>query len=136
MNEKKVWVVEEGSYSNYHVVGVFSCRKNAKLIASKINGSTIASRTLDPCVKELNEGLNSYFVWMKRDGEVERCERIDDVSGCDLEGKTYLWKRSKAPAYKGKNDVLNSTVWARDEQHAIKIVNEKRAQMIANRKWK
>ena len=45
--------------------------------------------------------------------------------------------RTKAPAYQGKGvpDCLNATVLARNEKHAIKIVNEKRAQIIAAGEW-
>jgi hypothetical protein len=36
---------------------------------------------------------------------------------------------------KGIPDALQADVWAKNEQHAVKIVNEKRAQMIANGEW-
>jgi len=32
-----VWVVEEGEYSDYRVVGVFSSKENAQLIADAVN---------------------------------------------------------------------------------------------------
>ena len=48
-----------------------------------------------------------------------------------------IWRRSQAPAYVGKNvpDCLHGTVWAKDSTHAIKIMNEKRTQMIAMGEW-
>lgn len=32
-----VWVIEQGEYSDYRVVGVYSSRENAERIAEKIN---------------------------------------------------------------------------------------------------
>lgn len=58
---KTVWVIEQGSYSDYRVVGVFSSEANAKFIADAINvaesydKATIAEWSLDPAVDELPE---------------------------------------------------------------------------------
>jgi hypothetical protein len=34
-----------------------------------------------------------------------------------------------------RRDEMVFTLWARDEQHAVKICNDRRAQMIANGEW-
>ena len=135
---KSVWFVEQGSYSDYRVVGVFSTREKADFVAKTINDrehygdASVDERPLDPFVKELNAGLRMYTVIMSEDGTVERCEydeeRIEESS-------VRLWDRKSAPFYKGKRGVVNAvtaSVWARDDVHAIKIVNERRTQMIAN----
>jgi hypothetical protein len=36
---KTVWVIEQGSYSDYRVVGVFTSRENAKRVADAIIGA-------------------------------------------------------------------------------------------------
>ena len=74
---------------------------------------------------------------MLRDGTVEKINK-QGVSSYDLAGACQIWRRSQAPAYRGTGvqDALDATVWATDEQHAIKIANEKRIQMIAGDKWK
>jgi Fe-S cluster biosynthesis and repair protein YggX len=75
---------------------------------------------------------------MLKDGTTERTDRQDAGIYNVTNMRCFIWKRSKAPAYIGKGieDCLNSTVWAKSEKQAIKIVNEKRLQMIANGEWK
>ena len=136
----KVWVIEQGSYSDYRVVGVFSSRKNAKLVCDSIKDDysepTIAEWTLDPVVKELNAGLTVWLGEMLRDGTVERCVPWE-VSSYEIEGGLDIWRRASVPAYRGKGiqDCLHGKVWAKDEKHAIKIFNEKRTELITLGKW-
>ena len=74
---------------------------------------------------------------MLRDGSTEQVNRRDlSLYGVGDVGHR-IWKRTEAPAYKGKGipDCLMSTVWAKSEDAAVKIVNEHRAQMIASGEW-
>lgn len=140
---QSIFVIEQGEYSDYRVVGVFSSKKGAELVCRAINAgqnyreATVAEWPLDPGVADLSAGRVPFKVWMLRDGTTERVEQ-SGVSSHDLAGSVELWRRSSAPAYrrKGVQDCLNCTVWATDEQHAVKIVNEKRVQMIANGEWR
>lgn len=141
MSKQTVWVVEQGSYSDYSVVGVFSSKENAQQIADKINSysydkATIAEWSLDPGIDELRQGMSPYLVFMLEDGTVERCEPID-VTGYNFPGDVEIWRRSKAPVNRGKDvkDVLQAEVWATDETHAIKITNEHRTRLIATGEW-
>lgn len=139
---KSVWVIEQGQYSDYRVVGVFSSRENAELVAKEINAgetwdkATLAERPLDPVVDDLNAGRKQYRVHMLKDGTTERAERYGLV-GYDIAGEVEVWRRSNAPAYRGKGipDVLVGTVWADSDEHAIKIMNEHRTRMIAEGKF-
>ena len=74
---------------------------------------------------------------MLRDGTVEKVGE-SEASDAKYPGQVGIWKRSTAPAYRGKGvpDVMTATVWARDEKHAVKIVNEYRTEWIASNKWK
>lgn len=137
-----VWVVEQGSYSDYSVCGVFSSEENARLVADAINKNdsdeaTVAEWPLDPAVRELRQGMSQWIVWMHRNGTTERCEAWK-ISSYELGGSVDVWERSKAitTSYAGKPDVLRATVWARNAEHAVKIANEKRTQMIATGEWK
>jgi len=138
---KSVWVIEQGSYSDYRVVGVFSSRKNAQLVMGKITNSydtpSIAQWDIDPCVERINAGLTNWIVTMLRDGTLERCEATG-FSAYHLSDALNIWRRATAPAYKGKGieDCLNGTVWAKNQKHAVKIANEIRTQLIATNKWK
>lgn len=132
---KSIWVVEEGDYSDYRVVGVFSSEANARQIAA-LTGGEVAEWPLDPNIAELNQGLHVYLVQMRKDGTVERRERMQNSGDCLTSIGVSIWRRSQAPAY-GPNtpDVMTAYVWATDETHAIKIVNEHRAEWIASGKW-
>ena len=137
----KVWTIESGQYSDYRVDGIFSTRENAEAVAAKLTSEgkgwhdyRIEERELDPGVEGLREGYGCFVVWMLRDGTVESVRQWEwDISDSTPE----VWRRSQAPINQGKNvpDCLNTTVFARDEQHAIKIANEQRAQLIANNEW-
>lgn len=142
---KTVWVVEQGEYSDYRVVGVFSSKAFAQQIADAINAptedrvwspATIAEWPLNPAVSELRAGFMLFMVWMLEDGTVERCEK-EEVSGYRLAGEVRMWRRTLAPAYAGKGipDLLQATVWAKDGLHAIKIANEHRTRLIASGEW-
>jgi hypothetical protein len=141
-----VWVVEKGSYSDYRVVGVFSSKENAERIRDYINtppedgyiydDATVAEWPLDPGVDALNQGLSRWSVGMLKNGEVERVAPYKYRD--ELRDEMREWEREEALAYRGKGvpNVLSATVWASDEKHAIKIVNEHRIQMLALGQWK
>lgn len=137
---KTIWVIEQGSYSDYRVVGVFTSKKNAEAVKAKMEtyGSwddpTIAEWELDQAVSQINKGYKIFNVYMLINGDVET---ISEQSYFQSHSSFVIWKRTEALAYKGKGvpDCLSATVWARNVKHAVKIVNEKRAQMIANGEW-
>lgn len=139
-----VWVIEQGSYSDYRVVGVYSSAKNAQLVADRLNAgerygddATVAKWPLDPAIAEINAGLSQWLVTMAYDGTVEQV-RPTTSSSYDLGGDLGVWQRTKAPAWKGQpiSDAIHGTTWATDEQHAVKIANERRIQEIASGKMK
>ncbi len=138
-----VWVVEQGEYSDYRVVGVFSSKENAQSIVGAIKAGdhsddlSIAEWPMNPGVDELRKGFKQYLIDMRKDGTTERVEGWD-LSGYELAGSVRMWRRTQAPAYRGnkdKPDVLQAHIWARDEQHAVKIANEHRARLIASGEW-
>ena len=140
-----VWVVEQGDYSDYRVVGIYSSRENAQRIADLINSAedycfddaTVSERNLDPCIEDLNAGRKPFNIVMDYSGNTEsvgECEFFE----YDTYRKLHVWKRTEASAYKDRNinDAISGIVWAADEKHAVKIANEFRARMIAENKIK
>ena len=131
---KSVWVIEDGEYSDYRVVGVFSSKRNAESIQKHVGG-TISQWPLNPAVEELSKGYTNWVGEMLYDGTVER---MDSTGVCQysLGGSISVWPRASAPAYidKGIQDCVHGTVLAKDRKHAIKIFNEHRAQFIASGK--
>lgn len=131
--EKSVWVVERGQYSGYEVVGVFTTEANAQLVADKVDG-TVACWPLDPAADQLSQGRSLWDVVMARNGDVESAQANDYQGLLDEEFK--CWTRPDAPGYEGMaREVLVARVWATDEKHAVKIVNEHRTRLIAESKW-
>jgi hypothetical protein len=146
---KMIYAVSEGSYSDYRVSAIFSTKEKAQEFIDTMKKQSdseyddyndIEEYQLDPPVADLlGRGYSVYRVLMLKNGNVERVERTDNGSyDISSAGQSRIWERTKASAYHGKNveDALDMKVWARDEKAAVKIVNEKRAQMIAMGEWK
>jgi len=138
----KVYAVNSGSYSDYRVNAIFSTKELAEEFMQFIpdddyNG--IEEYELDSKEPDLiRRGYSLWVIHMLKDGTTERVEKREiGIWSVGNVGHS-IWERTKAPAYKGKGilDILTSTVWAKTEEQAIKIVNEHRAQMIARGEWK
>jgi len=125
----KVYIITQGSYSDYHICGVYSDLKTAKKIArlylsdnDKYHNSSlvIEEYELDE-YQDIPDNYSSYFIRMTRDGNVTEIRKKDlnyfRGYGFDING------------------FLHNTVIAKDEKHAIKIMNELRIDLIANNKW-
>lgn len=130
-----VYMVAAGCYSDYHVVGIFSSKKNAKMFISEVydggGGKAIITRMpLNPHIDDINNGLKLYFVTMDIDGNTEKIEE----SKCAYYDDDHLrvWKKTKANFWRKVSiaDVVTGAVWAKDEKHAIKIANEFRTGAI------
>lgn len=146
---KTIYAVSSGSYSDYRINALFSTRENAQAFIDAIQGqgreypedfNSIEEYELDPPTADLlKRGYSVWDVLMLRDGTVERVDRSDNSLYSVQDAPTYrIWGRTKAPAYKGTGtpDGLQAGVWAKSEKAAVKIVNEKRAEMIASGEWK
>ena len=139
---KTVYAVTAGSYSDYRIVALFSTKERAEeFIAAmtkpdgynELNG--IEEFELDPQTADMiRRGYSVWYVQMLIDGNTERCERTNtDLYNVGEVGHR-IWDRANAPAYKGRGipNILMSHVWAKSEAAALKIVNEKRLEMIAS----
>ncbi len=139
----QIFVISSGSYSDYRINAIFSSNKLAREYMAAVKNSDyndIEVYELDPPAADLIK--RGYYVWnvlMLHDGTTERVDRTkNDYYDVEDVPRHHVWERTKAPAYKGKGipDALDSRVWAKTEQQAVKIVNEKRVQMIADGRWK
>lgn len=139
---KTVYAVNSGSYSDYSVDAMFSTKKLAEEFMKVVKNNDyneIQEFQLDPPTVDLiKRGYSVWRVLMLIDGSTERVDRTEnELYDVGSPPSHHIWKRTEAPAYKGKSipDALDSRVWAKTEKHAIKIVNEKRVQMIAMNEW-
>jgi len=121
-----VYVVTQGEYSSYKILSVFSERSVAQAFIEQPmrfgwGDARIEEYQLDEFAAQMREGLTLWRVVMDRGGNVKEAEVSD----------SYYLHSSDRPW--GANVEL--LAWATDEQHAIKIANDRRAQMIANGDW-
>ena len=125
----KVYLIECGAYSDYHIYAVVSTEEKAiQFVANRSTHTDIGYTEFEvdeiPIMPE-----RSIQVVMDREGDVVRItRREDDVISDRIEW--YYWN------WKGKQDPLMAiNVFTEDEQRAIKVANEKRAQLIATDGW-
>jgi hypothetical protein len=140
MPQKFIWVIEDGSYSDHHLVGVYTTKRKADYIA-RVCGGDVSRVPLDPGYAEIRAGLSIWTLFMLRDGTVKELRAAGNKSA---QGSTAAlfgngrskWDRTNIEARWGECPILQAAVWARDARHAIKVANEFRSRMIASGEWK
>lgn len=133
-----VYLVSSGEYSDYGIRAVFSTKELAELYIQSLGdpqGYTekmmIEEYPLDENEAHIRDGFHPYQVRMERDGTTTKI-RLDTwdasvASTVSLVDGRY-WRET------GRKELWVSCV-AKDEQHAVKIANEKRIQLIATGAW-
>lgn len=129
-----IWVIEDGSYSDYRVVGVFSSESNALGMAAALGlePDSVSQWRLDPGVEHLNEGRTLWKVAMSATGEVKKVARAEDSRLSDVPDSPEFQLYGYTS---GLGLTLHATTWAADAAHAVKITNEHRIQLRAQGKW-
>lgn len=148
------YVVTEGEYSSFCVIGVFLDKTLAEETA-KFRGTTnsIEEYVIDEPLPEWHDGRTLWSMWMLPDGTVEvvwpdDTEKVIDESGIEeneLDPRCYrFWidpvakirsvdpQRVRRPILVGRQVV---SVLAVDVDHAVKIAGEKRSQLVAAGLW-
>jgi|GEM_PF-5609905 len=121
----KVFVVEFGAYSDRYVYGVFSTEERARIAAAP-NGD-VTEYQLDEAFDLYDKGLRAFDVAIAYDGTIKGISNLDYRAGTSTQSR-LLASGSYANL---RWDSLSVTTWAKDEQHAAKIANEHRAEVIA-----
>ena len=117
----KHYVVTRGEYSDYRIVAVCSDRSVAEKIAERINREV----TYEMCNieeyedgKPIDETLTAYFVNFEK-GTVRE-------DGIEYAVKGTHWDKKDGT-------IWGMYVFAKDEEHAMKIASDKRAMLMAQR---
>jgi hypothetical protein len=112
-----IYVLTEGSYSDYHIVGVYSTKELAEEAQSLYNSSQIEEYDLDN-IPEHPPGMSAWFVVIS-DG------KLDGIYASQVSPFDQTVPRESE--YKYPNGRTNYTVycWAVDEDHAKKIALDK-----------
>lgn len=124
-----VYLASSGSYSEYGVRGVFSSKENAEKFMAALPGddwNDVENFTLDAGVSQSDAGLLSLRVAMDAaTGDGAWVERDSCPSGKVDPGRFYAAHRGRPVR------AFVVSVWARDEEHAVKIANERREMLLA-----
>ena len=121
-----IYLVTQGRYSDYSVVGAFSDYAKALDLSVILSAARVETYELDKYVEVAERGLVPIEVLMSENGDSDayRWENLDYPEG----GSASIVADSDGP-------YLQCHCWARDEEHAVKIANEIRAQIIASNNW-
>lgn len=125
-NMKTIYLVTHGDYSDYGVLGVFSSKAKAELAQKLWAADSIAEFELDEMPKH-PRGKFWYCVTMDAAGNT-------GYGGVKIENATGAHNKEYEPY--GSDDLICFYMWAKDGTHAVKIANERRAQLIALNLWK
>lgn len=142
----KIYLVTEGSYSAYTVLGAYSTKEQAEA-AKDCYATTnpIEEYELNAPLPDHAPGTRMYRVDMKRNGDVVACvhdymKERSDLAGVGWPVKSHLRADgSRIPWFTEDSQCqvayFSFRLWAVDEQAAIKIANERRLALIANGDW-
>lgn len=125
---EKVYLISRGEYSDYRVVGAFSTLEKAQQFIKEANeAENSTTYKINDEIEELNvdsltipKDLHPFTVYFKKD---TICGIEPDYVE-DMKTSLEQWGIGK-----------KLSCWAKDEQHAAKIANEIKAQLIALNQW-
>ena len=123
----KVYMVTDGSYSDYMVLGIYSTKAKAERAKVLFN----ADNDVDPIEMDVTPrvppGMLKWLVKMDRNGNTKGVYR----ENCEYTAShASVWK-----SYDSDEAYMQARVWAKDEEHAVKIANEWRTRIVANNLW-
>lgn len=125
-----MYVVTAGEYSDYSIEAMFDEESLAKAYIASVKSSgyqqmRIETYNLNPNEKQLRSGYKSYLVRMTKDGICPEMYQSD---------RTPFDGENDTPFFDTRQNLV-MCVFAKDEQHALKIVNERRIEIKAFKKW-
>lgn len=124
----KVWLCSDGSYSDKHPTAIYSDEATAREVTKAYGWENDPEEfDLDPEVpQEIRAGMFYWVVRLWENGDLERAW-ITEPSDFYFKDE---WQ--DAPYMSPRHDrVFRTGCWARDQEHAVKIANERRAISIA-----
>ena len=124
---KKMYLVTDGCYSDYHVMGVFDDKELAKKYIKSFGGG-IEEYELNPAEPFLRLGYKPYSLQIDIYGKYWTAEPIKKSYWHDISDIGEV-------DYYPKDKIMTLVLWAKDKQHAIKIAREKRREFIVKMDW-
>ncbi len=140
MSAQTIYIVTSGDYSDYHIITVFTDEALAEQFVSEYNAdrshrdASIEEYIANKLSRQLQGDVRTFSLWMAHDGTMD--------FGIDWEYEEDLMPRfrhtldqSRYSREEHKGGSMRCVVVARDREHAVKIANERRVQMIASGEW-
>lgn len=159
----KMWMIEQGEYSDYRVYGPFTTREKAvdyyKLTSyrGEPQEGEIVEWEVDPEFDGRPAGHYFYLVSMKENGDTVRVSVTPansasyakdtpvDYSVIRKNADGSIVQKEISSRFSDRKYTVNVTdfvpvmlyyMWATDEKHAIKIANERRIAQLAAGTWR
>lgn len=125
----KVYIVTTGYYSDYSIHSVYTNKELAIEVMDTLPESNIEEYEVDivpDYMNKIRNGYKVYYIQMKKDGTVRYMNECHPI-----EGECVMRLAVITPSI----ICLVGTIWAKSQEHALKIINEKRTMLIANGEW-
>ena len=159
-SENTIHILYEGRYSGMKTIGIFTNDHKSKLdklveqegCEYSIESFKINNRidSVSKALTFIDNGFKVYEVFMRKNGDSVSAVYYsqDPVDDLYYDYRYEGFKRIERISFSNsensenfKNSLLENelvlfcTVWAKDKEHAVKIVNEKRIQYLATNTW-
>ena len=116
----KIYIITSGCYSDVEVVGAYTTPELAEEAKTQAGeGGCIIELETDS-LPQHEPDRKLWRVWMARDGNLQL--PAEHVSAFDHKEGVYEQQDNAGWTF---------TLWAHDQEHAVKSANEKRAMLIA-----
>lgn len=131
----KIYLVTQGSYSDYRIVGAFSSEENAnKVVEALKTGNSwdeAGVEVYDVDSIQTKEGHRNYCVWMQAGGD-SNVYAGDGVQSPGSDSEQFSRSYTKgAPS----GALLRVSRYVQSEEAAVKIANELRVRWLAEKPW-
>lgn len=120
-----IYLVSEGAYLDYKNLGLFTDKEAAERMANHYTESRVEEWPVDKKVDYYRQGYHPYKVFMGDNGNEATAFPISDIGISEFGYRIWQSRPSGGSA-------LTNICWAKSEEHAIKITNDLRVQLIAN----
>lgn len=121
-----VYLVTDGEYSSYNVLGICDTKKQAEYAKRLFNSNNDIEEFELNGLPDHPPGMCMFRVKMDESGNNRYGYEFQTCQICPTNG---------AEGWRPYRQEIVFTVWAKDAKHAVKIANEKRIQLLASGKW-
>lgn len=128
----KVYIVSTGSYSDWMILGIYTTPDKAEKAKADYGAENDVEEHDVDKFPQIPAGLRPYNVVMTcAGGLLQQPQQARPLYVDGWKDKWQPWSSLRSP----ETQAVIFNLWARDEEHAVKIANDRRAQLIATGEW-